>query len=343
MGHRSPHVGFGAQVVGMDRNTISHLQAFLDAANAETDKTTVAAGVARWTDEHVAKSLKPKTQAAYHEAMRRFLSMHAETPLVEITVTDVSAHFESLSPGRRSADYSAFASCWNWLDANGHAGIAGALLKKRYKSRWRTGYVAAVDHHHLFAALAMARARNWARKITIDVCQLLTIVPLRLGEGVSLQHSEVDAGAGIVRLADSKTGPRYVPLGKLGASIIAAQPRVGPYVFAPPRATESSHIGAGGVSRAFRRICKKYQEATNTTVFDGVCLHSLRHSWASYAGAQGVPLLQIQKIMGHTTATMLDRYSHITSPELSVALDSMQDKMLGQVRQQMALGYTEVR
>ena len=42
-------------------------------------------------------------------------------------------------------------------------------------------------------------------------------------------------------------------------------------------------------------------------------LHDLRHSFASFAAAQGASLLMIGKLLGHTQAQTTQRYAHLVS------------------------------
>ena len=62
----------------------------------------------------------------------------------------------------------------------------------------------------------------------------------------------------------------------------------------------------------FKRVVKEF--GPNAGIEDRrqrVCFHSLRHTHASWLVQAGTDLFTVQKQLGHTTATMTQRYSHL--------------------------------
>jgi len=51
--------------------------------------------------------------------------------------------------------------------------------------------------------------------------------------------------------------------------------------------------------------------------------HSARHSFGSLLAEQGQDLYTIQKLIGHKTVTMTQRYSHLTENKLKNAVESL--------------------
>ena len=51
--------------------------------------------------------------------------------------------------------------------------------------------------------------------------------------------------------------------------------------------------------------------------------HDLRHTCASYLAQQGCSLLEIGNVLGHRTASMTLRYSHLTQASKTTALERM--------------------
>lgn len=55
---------------------------------------------------------------------------------------------------------------------------------------------------------------------------------------------------------------------------------------------------------------------------DGVRLHDLRHTFASYAASGGLGLPVIGKLLGHTNASTTQRYAHVAADPLRRASDA---------------------
>jgi len=51
--------------------------------------------------------------------------------------------------------------------------------------------------------------------------------------------------------------------------------------------------------------------------------HSARHSFGSVLAEQGQDLYTIQKLIGHKTVTMTQRYSHLSENKLKSAVESL--------------------
>ena len=99
------------------------------------------------------------------------------------------------------------------------------------------------------------------------------------GEMLRLKWSEVDGQ--VLRLADTKTGPRQVWLSEAAQAIIAHQPRTGSaYVFPSPKCPARPCSSAMGL----------WYRARKEAGIDDVRLHDLRHTVASQAVARGVAL-----------------------------------------------------
>jgi site-specific recombinase XerD len=77
---------------------------------------------------------------------------------------------------------------------------------------------------------------------------------------------------------------------------------------------------------AFRRALK----VSEIQLPKGQAAHVLRHSFASHFVMNGVNILTLQKILGHSTVVMTMRYAHLAPEHLSAAvnLNPLSSKMI---------------
>jgi integrase len=55
-----------------------------------------------------------------------------------------------------------------------------------------------------------------------------------------------------------------------------------------------------------------------------VVFHTLRHTYASWLVISGADLYRVQRLMGHSTISMTERYSHLAPSHLKEAVDLME-------------------
>jgi integrase len=58
---------------------------------------------------------------------------------------------------------------------------------------------------------------------------------------------------------------------------------------------------------------------------DKIVFHSLRHTFCSWLANGGCDLYVIQKLAGHKTLSVTERYSHLSNGKLQNAIKSLQD------------------
>lgn len=133
--------------------------------------------------------------------------------------------------------------------------------------------------------------------------QLKHIVPLavetamRRSELLSIRWEDVDLNRCSICLNKTKNGlSRTVPLSPRALQILQSMPQatVGP-VFT---------LAASSVSQAFQR-------AVERAGIDHVRFHDLRHEATSRLFERGLNVIEVARITGHVTLSMLDRYTHL--------------------------------
>ena len=116
-----------------------------------------------------------------------------------------------------------------------------------------------------------------------------------------------------LELGDSKTRPRTVLLNAPAKEIVARRMRHGnsPWLF--PSLRDPSRPR----SREPRLWCRVRREAG----IEDVRLHDLRHTVASQAAMNGVPLPVIARLLGHSNVRMTMRYARVGDREIEAAAE----------------------
>ena len=156
---------------------------------------------------------------------------------------------------------------------------------------------------------------------------------IRQGELVSLTWGQVDFQRKIITLTADKTKTkqtRHVPMNTLALEALKALPRgISPNAPVFP-------IIAGRDHRDLVRRFKGAVERTkiNEGVIRSQCVtwHTLRHTFASRLVQGGVNLLTVQRLLGHTTLAMVQRYAHLADTHLKDAVDTLTDNLRVQKR-----------
>jgi len=147
-----------------------------------------------------------------------------------------------------------------------------------------------------------------ASAYTIGAFGLLIYTGCRLGEVLTLKWEEVDLKNNCLRLKDSKTGARVIPLNDFAREVVVniEKKEDNPYVFCGNK--PGTHLVA--IQKTWGRIRAK-------AGIPDVRIHDLRHSFASFAiNNADLDLVHVQKLLGHKNIATTLRYAHLTDKKL---------------------------
>ncbi|MCA9712471.1 MAG: site-specific integrase, partial [Myxococcales bacterium] len=138
---------------------------------------------------------------------------------------------------------------------------------------------------------------------TVAVVRLLLLTGARKGEITSLQSSTVHLERTCLRLPDSKTGAKVIPLSPAAVVVLRdlQATRDEGEAFVCP-----CQVGGGplqNLGASWRRIRER-------AGLDGLRLHDARHSVASDMLADGMTLAEIAVVLGHKSTQTTTRYAH---------------------------------
>jgi integrase len=147
----------------------------------------------------------------------------------------------------------------------------------------------------------------------LPVLRLAVSTGLRLKGATLIRLEDIDEASGLLHVPqDTKTGYRVVPLGATAATAL--------------RAIHSGPPLAGELNQ--RRISEATRRAARRAGIKGASFHTLRHTAASWMVQAGVPLLAVQRILGHSSPAMTAIYSHLAPDHLRPAIATLDHALL---------------
>ena len=279
------------------------------------DTPTVAEFAWRYLVEHVEVRCKPRTIASGRWLIQKFvLPELGEFTIDEIERTHIAAlhyrHRDTLHQADRILEV--VRKMFNLAEAWGLRTDGGNPCRfvRKYKEKRRERFLTEEEFARLVRALADVEAEGAETPATVAAIRLLTLAGCRLGEIQTLRWEDVDLDAAELRLRDSKTGARMVPLSAAAVGVLSVLPRIedNPWVIAGRK--PGAHLT--DVQHPWRRIRAR-------AGLDDVRIHDLRHSFSSRALALGESLSMIGKLLGHTQVQTTARYAHLANDSVKVS------------------------
>lgn len=261
-----------------------------------------------WSD--LARHWKASTAKRNREAWRRDLApVFGAIRVADVTPADIKRWRDDCG-GDREAKY------------NRAIPVLAALLKyaeqlhlrrkgsnpcrglPRYKRQPCERYLSPLEYRRIGAALREAEAAHPAE---VAIVRLLLYTGARVSEIRDLRWEWVRPPH--LALPDSKTGPKTIWLNSQALAILEALPRRDdcPFIFPNPAGTAPLNLTKWWIG--FRRRC----------ALPDVRIHDLRHSFASTAIMDNVPLATIGKLLGHLLPETTAKYAHLSDDVIADA------------------------
>jgi integrase/recombinase XerC len=145
------------------------------------------------------------------------------------------------------------------------------------------------------------------------ILELLYASGLRVSELAGLDWSDLDFEARTLRVMGKGGKERMVPFGKPAAQALARWMQAWEGVRKPASGPEEpvflNYRGARLSARSVRRIIDRYVE--KAALAAGVHPHTLRHTFATHLLEGGADLRTIQELLGHSSLSTTQRYTHL--------------------------------
>ena len=295
------------------------------AAQRDEDRRAVIVAVLgkRFLNDYVPDHCKPSTAYEY----RRSVELFIEPRIGRRRVTDIQRNdIAELHHGMRNTPYQAnrtlgvlskmfsMAEVWGLRPD----GSNPCLHVKRFKEEKRERFLSAEEFRRLGKVLDEILEDGSETRSAVAAIRLLILTGCRLSEIQKLRWEHVDLDSGEIRLPDSKTGGRAVPLAPSAVRLLAGLPRDddNPWVISGRKPL--THLT--DLQHPWRRIRERAE-------LHDVRIHDLRHSFASRALALGEGLPMIGKLLGHTQVQTTARYAHLARENIKASAARIGDSI----------------
>ncbi len=280
----------------------------------------------KYLEEYSSRHKKPSTykneKSLYKKSLRKAIG---NIPITELNLKHLNKLNDTLGEESHSKANHAIALIshfLNWCEKFGYRNINSNPCKliKKYKLQGRDRVLSHDEYKRMFKALNKGKELSIYSPFAFDVMKFLALTGCRLSEAKNLTWEEVDLDNQLLRLKDSKTGAKAVPIGKPALEILkeALKEKSSNYVFPSSKRKGTPLVD---LRRPWTFIKK---EAS----LDGLRLHDLRHSFATMGSMTGENMAVIGSVLGHRQITTTQRYTHINNLRGIEAANNIADKIM---------------
>lgn len=275
-----------------------------------------------------AESLKPSGLRTYRTYVRlQLLPAFGASPIDTIARRDIVCWFERYgmtSPGGANralgilSQMLTSAQRWDMLPADWSNPTVGIRLNRR---RAIGTFLSKPQMARLGSVLAR---RSHIGCPAASVLEALLLTGCRIGEILSLRWEDVRPDR--LRLRDSKTGARDVPLGTAARRFFISYRR-------RRSAARGRHkVFQFGGAVPYERVRTVWLSVRKEAQLPATLrIHDLRHSFASHAIMAGESLFTVSRLLGHKRIQTTARYAHLADDTLRASAERIGALILDQV------------
>jgi integrase/recombinase XerC len=150
------------------------------------------------------------------------------------------------------------------------------------------------------------------------ILELLYSSGLRVSELVGLNSNQLDLDLGIVKVMGKGRKERIVPVGAKAIEALVAYLKERKIVEGDEPIFVNS-LGGRLTARSVGRLMEGYSRRSG--IFRKVSPHSLRHTFATHLLDAGADIREIQEMLGHSSLSTTQRYTHVSMGKLMEVYD----------------------
>ncbi|HHY41928.1 MAG TPA: tyrosine recombinase XerC [Thermoanaerobacterales bacterium] len=154
------------------------------------------------------------------------------------------------------------------------------------------------------------------------ILELLYATGMRVGELVSLKTSDINFGANFIVVFGKGSKERIVFFGQKAAESLEEYLKKSRPYLVKNIECDSLFLNKNGTSlsdRSVRRIIEKYVKVAAPN--SHISPHTLRHTFATHMLSNGADLKTVQELLGHSSLSTTQIYTHVTKDRLKEVYD----------------------
>jgi len=306
----------------------------------ERGTPTIAELAERFLAEHVETKRKPGTSAFYRHILSKIVVPDLGSSKADkVTRTQIAKLHAKLhkTPFQANRVLAVVGSMYAFAGRTGAVpeGVNPVRKIDKFKEHRRERFLTGADLERLGAAIREAETKgipwdvdeakpktrhlpkpgNRFTKIgpfAAAAIRLLLFTGCRLREILHLRWEHVDLERGLLFLPESKTGRKTIILNAPAMAVLSNLDKLGSYV-----------VPGDDPEKPRSDLKRPWGAVSKRAGLDGVRLHDLRHTYASFGAGGGLGLPIIGKLLGHTQSATTARYAHLDNDPLRRAAENI--------------------
>ena len=155
------------------------------------------------------------------------------------------------------------------------------------------------------------------------ILEVLYSAGLRVSEAVGLNWTDIDESLGVLRVRGKGRKERVVPIGQTALlALVTYRESIAKLCPAGVRDAEAVFLNCRGSRLTARSVGRSLDTYTARSGLAGkISPHALRHSFATHLLGAGADLRSIQELLGHSTLSTTQKYTHVNLDQLMQTFD----------------------
>ena len=182
-------------------------------------------------------------------------------------------------------------------------------MQRQSEPPHRIRYLSAMEERQVCMHLL-----QWGEVASQQAVVVLLDTGMRVGELMALRINDVDLGHNLISVWENKADlPRSIPMTDRVRQIIG------------DRCITRKGLLFDDLQRShFEYSWNKVRKEMGLDGDDQFVLHALRHTCATRLVQRGISLYTVQKLLGHSSITVTEKYAHLSGRELADAINVLQ-------------------
>ena len=267
------------------------------------------------------RAVSPYTLKAYTQDLKEFSAFIDKKPKnidnLDIRTFLASLYHRNLKKSSISRKLASIRSFFKYLHREGHVKSNPAKLVSSPKVPKNLPKFLTIDE--VFSLVETPKGETFKPTRDRAIIELLYSCGLRVSELTSLDISDLDIKETIIRVKGKGRKERIMPIGTKAMEAIKnylperiSLKKKSPGLFLNNR-------GGRLTQRSVRRILVHYSRMINLT--GDLSPHTLRHTFATHLLHEGADLRSIQELLGHSSLSTTQKYTHLDIRQLTEVYD----------------------